>query len=179
VLLGILGLIAVFFTKPYVLERILAFIDPLTDPTGAGWHILQFKYTLARGGLAGRDWGGAVWSNAYLPLSYSDSTFASLTESVGFMGAMPVIIGFCILAYLCYCLSLAVDGEGRRIFVFSVGMLVAAQAFLHMSVNVGLFPPTGITMPMFSYGGSSLVSTMFGFGMVLSAARTVSHLQRY
>lgn len=169
--IGMLGTVPVFLAKPYVFDRVLAFLDPSADPTGAGWHILQFKYTLARGGFSGRDWGGAVWSNAYLPLSYSDSTFASLTESVGFVGAMPVIIGFCLLAYLCYRLSLFADGESRRIFVFSVGMLVAAQAFLHMSVNVGLFPPTGITLPMFSYGGSSLVSTMLGFGMVLSAAR--------
>ena len=64
-----------------------------------------------------------------------------------------------------------VRGENRRVFVFSVPMLISAQALLHMSVNVGLLPPTGITLPMFSYGGSSLVSIMLGFGMVLSALR--------
>ena len=170
-LVGIAGAAWVLASKPYVYERVKAFLDPASDPTGAGWHILQFKYTLARGGLVGCDWGGALWSNAYLPLSYSDSTFASLTESVGFVGATPVIVGFCVLAYLCYKLSMLTCDESRRAFVFSIGMLVAAQAFLHMSVNVGLFPPTGITLPMFSYGGSSLVSTMLGLGMAVSAAR--------
>ncbi|NOY74861.1 MAG: FtsW/RodA/SpoVE family cell cycle protein, partial [Kiritimatiellaeota bacterium] len=177
-LFALAGSVWVFIRSPYVLERVLAFLDPSADPTGSGWHILQFKYTLARGGFSGRDWGGAVWSNAYLPLSYSDSTFASLTESVGFAGATPVIIGYCVLAYLCYRLSLLAKGESRRVFIFSVGMLVAAQAFLHMSVNVGLFPPTGITLPMFSYGGSSLISTMFGFGMALSAAKTAGKVKK-
>jgi cell division protein FtsW (lipid II flippase) len=170
IIAGLAGAVWIFFQKPYVWRRFLAFLDPSIDPRGSGWHILQFKYALARGGFSGRDWGGAVWSNAYLPFSYSDSTFASLTESVGFVGALPVIIGYCVLAYLCYRLSLSTREKSRRVFVFSVGMLVAAQALLHMSVNVGLFPPTGVTLPLFSYGGSSLISTMLGFGMVLSAA---------
>lgn len=171
---GIASVIAaavVLVRKPYVLDRVAAFINPAADPTGSGWHILQFEYTLARGGFSGRDWGGALWSNAYLPFSYSDSSFASLTESVGFIGAMPVIIGFCVLAYLCRRLSSLPSERSRRVFIYSVGLLVACQALLHMSVNVGIFPPTGITLPMFSYGGSSLVSTMFGFGMALSAAK--------
>jgi cell division protein FtsW len=157
--------------KPYVLARITGFLNPLADPTGAGWHILQFQYTLARGGLFGASWGNCLWANSYLPLSYSDSAFAALTEAIGFIGVLPVIFGFTIFAYVGYRMASRTEENMRRIFICSMTSMVTFQAFVHISVNVGLMPPTGITLPMFSYGGSSLLSTMIGAGIILSAAR--------
>ena len=159
----------IYRTKPYVVSRLTAFINPSADAAGSGWHILQLQYTLARGGLSGQSWGNGLWSNSYLPLSHSDSSFASLVEAIGFIGAMPVIIGFCLLAFAGYRFSRNIKDSGRKIFVMAMPFLIASQALLHMSVNVGLLPPTGITLPMFSYGGSSLISIMLSFGMILSA----------
>ncbi len=161
----------VIHEKPYVLRRLVGFIDPSSDPSGSGWHILQFQYTLARGGFFGVDWGNCLWANSYLPLSYSDSAFASLTEAVGFIGVLPVIVGFAIFAYAGFRLATRADSDISRIFICSMTSMITFQAFIHISVNVGLMPPTGITLPMFSYGGSSLVSTMLGAGIILSAAR--------
>ena len=157
--------------KPYILMRMVGFIDPLSDPSGSGWHILQFQYTLARGGILGVDWGNCLWANSYLPLSYSDSAFASLTEAVGFIGVLPVIFGFALFAYSGFRLADRADSGFRKLFICSMTSMITFQAFIHISVNVGLMPPTGITLPMFSYGGSSLVSTMLGAGIILSAAR--------
>ncbi|OGV37226.1 MAG: hypothetical protein A2X48_12645 [Lentisphaerae bacterium GWF2_49_21] len=161
----------VILEKPYVLMRLKGFIDPMADPTGSGWHIMQFHYTLARGGFFGVNWGNCLWANSYLPLSYSDSAFASLTEAIGFIGVLPVIFGFSLFAYVGYRLAERADSDFRRLFICSMTAMITFQAFVHISVNVGLMPPTGITLPMFSYGGSSLVSTMLGAGIILSAAK--------
>ncbi len=161
----------IIIEKPYVLARITGFLNPLEDPAGAGWHILQFQYTLARGGLFGASWGNCLWANSYLPLSYSDSAFAALTEAIGFIGVLPVIFGFTLFAYVGYRMASRAEENMRRIFICSMTSMVTFQAFVHISVNVGLMPPTGITLPMFSYGGSSLIATMIGAGMILSAAR--------
>lgn len=164
---------AVFlYINRYAIGRIIGFISPDTDPLGCGWHIRQFQYTLARGGLFGESWGKAIWANCYLPLPHSDSVFASLTESVGFAGAFPVIAGICVLAVISYLLATRAQEKFSRIFIFSAGMLFAVQALVHISVNVTLLPPTGITLPILSYGGSSLVSTMLAFGLILSASKS-------
>ncbi len=158
---------------PYMLRRLQGFRDAEAMQLGAGWHIMQFKYTLARGGFSGASWGRAVWANNYLPLPYSDSAFASLTEAVGFLGAVPVIAGLLGVAYIGYRLAVAGNDGFRRLYICSFTGMLLFQALVHISVNVALAPPTGITLPMFSYGGSSLLSTMLGAGILLSAAESV------
>ena len=173
--IAIISAIVIVMKEPYVLKRIYGFLFPLEDPTGSGWHILQFRHAIARGGLQGVGFGKAVWSNSYLPLSHSDSIFSSLAETLGFIGTLPIIIGFLLLIYLTF--TLAFKSKDYFIFLFSCSLVsvITFQAFLHISVNVGLLPPTGITLPLISYGGSSLVSTMLGFGILLSAAKYTAH----
>lgn len=170
VLLGILMTTVELAGKSYIMNRFLGFINPSGYPFDIGWHIMQFKYTLARGGFWGTSWGNSFWSNAYLPLAYNDSAFAALTEAIGFVGVLPVLLGFSILPYIGYRLSCKIKDNCAALFIISMLSLILFQALIHISVNTGLFPPTGITLPMFSYGGSSLVSTMFGAGIILSAA---------
>lgn len=165
------GFIYILAVKPYVLRRIEGFFSPLNDPGGSGWHVLQFQFTLARGGLTGMSWGKAVWANCYLPLAHSDSVFAAIAESLGIVGAMPVILIFGLLVLAFVKLALSVADPDKRIYVAAFGCLVAVQALLHISVNVTIVPPTGLTLPILSYGGSSLFATMIGTGIALSAAR--------
>lgn len=165
------GVIYVLAARPYVMRRFEGFLTPLADPGGSGWHVLQFQYTLARGGFSGMSWGKAVWANCYLPLPHSDSVFASITESLGIVGAMPVIFIFGLLVFAFVKLALLTENRERRTYVAAFGCLVAVQALLHISVNVTILPPTGLTLPVLSYGGSSLIATMIGAGIALSAAR--------
>jgi cell division protein FtsW len=162
-----------FMTHPYAIRRITGFLHPERDPLGAGWHIRQFQYTLAQGGFSGKGMGQALWSNNYLPLAHSDSAFASLTESVGFIGASPVIAGFLGLSLLSIHISRKknIHSIYNRSFIVALSSIFVIQAFLHISVNVLLLPPTGITLPLLSYGGSSLISTMLGFGLIISAVQ--------
>jgi cell division protein FtsW (lipid II flippase) len=171
-ILGIISSIVVVLTKPYVLQRVLGFLFPSIDPYGAGWHTMQFRYSMARGGLEGAGLGKAIWSNAYLPLSHTDSIFSSLTETLGFIGVLPILIGFVLLVYLTFTLALRAKDSFVVLFSCSLVSLITFQAFLHIGVNVGLIPPTGVTLPLLSYGGSSLTSTMLGFGILISAAKS-------
>lgn len=165
--------IFVFFVmrNPYIFSRFQGFLDPMADPLGKGWHIMQFRYTLARGGFWGASWGKAIWANSYLPLAHSDSAFASLTESVGFAGAFPVIAGIMVICLAACRVADKQNDKLRRTFIFCVPALFALQSLIHISVNVTILPTTGITLPILSYGGSSLVSTMIAFGIFLSASR--------
>ena len=164
--------VLVFFVikNPYIFSRFYGFMDPMADPLGNGWHVMQFRYTLARGGFWGASWGKAVWANSYLPLAHSDSAFASLSESVGFAGAFPVIVGIMIICLAACRVADKARDNLRRTFIFCIPALFALQSLIHMSVNVTILPTTGITLPILSYGGSSLVSTMIAFGIFLSAA---------
>lgn len=163
-----LGLLVNF--KPYILNRFLGYLNPDMDPLGFGWHIQQFQFTLARGGFWGMKWGKALWANSYLPLAHSDSVFASLAESLGFIGTFPVIFVMGVMVFAIFKLALKTETEFRKVYVLSIGLIFAVQALIHISVNVTLLPPTGITLPVLSYGGSSLLATMISFGIMLSAA---------
>ena len=159
-------------SKPYVQHRFLGFMRPDQYAETYGWHVLQFQRTLAQGGLWGCSWGKGTWSQNYLPLGHSDSIFASVAESVGFAGVVPLIL--LIVAWIFYGLNKArraEDGFSRAVITGMVAML-GIQSLLHLSVNLGLFPPTGITLPLISYGGSSLISSMMAFGIVEAMVRS-------
>jgi cell division protein FtsW (lipid II flippase) len=159
------------YRHPYILSRFYGFWDPEGDFSGKGWHIMQFRYTLSRGGLAGAESGRALWANSYLPLAHSDSAFASLVESVGLIGSLPVVAGIMVLCYIAFRAACLGGDAMRGNLIFSIAAVFAFQSLVHIGVNVTLLPPTGITLPILSYGGSSLVSTMVAFGIMLSAAR--------
>ncbi len=160
----------VYFNEPYVAFRIDSFFSG-AGGSSSNWQSQQFLRAISGGGISGSDWGNSIWSNNYLPLAHSDSSFAALTEIVGFVGAAPVILGYCAIAYVGFRISRGFEQSIQGIFIQAVATLTAVQGLLHISVNVGLLPPTGVTLPMLSYGGSSLVSTALCLGMMLSAAK--------
>ncbi|MDD5598552.1 MAG: FtsW/RodA/SpoVE family cell cycle protein [Victivallaceae bacterium] len=159
----------VLYRNPYILKRFSGFWDPASDPLGSGWHIRQFQFTIARGGWFGVKLGKAAWSNSYLPLAHSDSVFATITESLGFVGTLPILILLGIVFFSLYRLSLRLQGQYQKLFIISMLSLIMLQTLIHISVNVALLPPTGLTLPLLSYGGSSLLSTLLAFGIILSA----------
>jgi cell division protein FtsW len=156
----------VLWHYPYVLRRILAFMNPDQAAQSSGWHLVQFRRTLASGGLFGRAWEDGLWSNAYLPLGYSDSVFASTAEKVGFFGTLPLLILILALAFYGHYHACRATDRFRAATIFGITGMLVLQAFVHLSVNLGLMPPTGITLPLISYGGSSLISSMMAFGIV-------------
>lgn len=156
---------------PYACRRIHAFLNPGSDSYGAGWHIYQFRYTMANGGWFGSETTGALWANTYLPYSYSDSIFATLVEASGFFGGMLVLSGFLVMLVLFRRAALESVKKDAGLYLFCVGGILAFQAFLHIGVNTTLLPPTGLPLPFFSYGGSDLVGVMLLLGTACSAYR--------
>jgi len=163
--------IGIVLSKPYVLHRLLGFLQPERYAQSHGWHIAQFQRTLASGGLFGQSWGHGIWTQSHLPLGYSDSIFASLAESIGCLGVLPLIL--LVLVWVAYGLQkVTVDGDRfRATAILGMVVFLAVQSLIHLSVNLGLLPTTGITLPLISYGGSSLVSSLAMIGMVESLAR--------
>ncbi len=161
--------------NPYALDRIMGFLDPGGGIARSAWHVKQFQYAMAQGGLTGSEAGCALWSNAYLPLPHTDSLYASIVESSGMIGGWIVILAFVLFAFGLALLSRRKGlSKTARCFIFCAGLLYVIQALLHIGVNSVLLPTTGVTLPVLSYGGSSLLSTMLAFGMICSASRSAS-----
>ena len=162
---------------PYVAARLAGFWQPQACAETSGWHILQFQRTLASGGIFGHWWGKAVWAPSYLPLGYSDSIFASIGESIGFVGLLPFVAAILLWVYYGYRRVKLCADLGSAATILGMVSFLGMQAFIHLSVNLGLMPATGITLPLISYGGSSLMSTVLAIGIVeaMSRARSSCH----
>ncbi len=162
--LGLVGTVAVLAREPYVFKRFHIFFLP--GPGSPAWQVQQFQYALASGGWLGRWWGHGLWTRAYLPLGYSDSIFAAVGEAVGLVGVIPLVL--LIPAWVAYgfrlCLRAGAGFGGAA--AFGLCVLTGVQALVHLAVNTGLIPPTGVTLPLISYGGSSLVATFVSLGIV-------------
>ena len=160
---------------PYAWRRFAGFFQPGVDPLGGNWHLRQFEMTVARGEFFGTKLGNAIWSNSYLPLPYNDSALATMMETLGFFGTLPVAVFFLLLVWslLRLARSWPPDSDRSR-YIRCAAYLLAVQALIHAGVNVALIPATGLTLPFISYGGSSLVGSSILLGMALSAG-SASH----
>lgn len=151
--------------KEYGFERLYGFFSESADVFGSAWHWKQFQLTIARGGWLGNRIAGAFWSNNYLPFAYNDSAYAALHEMLGVCGAITILALYFVLMYLIYKQSR--NNSNRLIILSGMGALMA-NVLLHCSVNCAIIPTTGVTLPLISYGGSSLTGAFLLFGMILS-----------
>ncbi len=159
---------------PYVGRRFLAFLYWEDDLGGGGWHWFQNQLAMARGGWTGTGLGNSWWSGFYVPLANNDSVLAAITETLGVFGAWAVIGLWGVLLLLVFRLGKQTPERERSLFIWSAGGCLGVQVLLHLWVNTGLLPITGVPLPFYSYGGSSLVATLVLLGMVLSAGKSGS-----
>ncbi|MBO5688502.1 MAG: FtsW/RodA/SpoVE family cell cycle protein [Lentisphaeria bacterium] len=160
-------------TNAYAMKRLTAFWNPDADPGGGGWHIRQFQMAIAHGRWTGAKLGQTFWSNEYLPLAYNDSAYAAMAETLGFAGCMTAMVMYAVLYILLIRHAMRQDlQDNARRYLAGAAALLAVQTLLHAGVNVGLLPPTGLTMPLISYGGSSLTGTLLMLGIACSAAKS-------
>ncbi len=171
VLAAVPAALVVIMSHGYMRRRILHFLDPGLDPTGGGWHLRQFATAVARGEWVGVKGDMAVWSNSFLPLSYNDSVFAGLCEMLGFVGGIVLLMFFLAWFWQMFMLGFWRRENVRRSFIDSASFMLLAQVLLHVGVNLGLLPTTGITLVLVSYGGSSCIGTMMMLGILLAAGR--------
>ncbi len=155
----------------YQKDRIATFASPTKDPLGTGYNIIQSKIAIGSGQLLGRGLGhGSQSQLKFLPEAESDFIFASISEQLGFLGAILIVMfqGSLILRILSYLQT--AEKFGQLIIVGTVSFLLV-QFLVNVGMNLGLLPVTGITLPLVSYGGSSLLSTLFLLGVAFSVKR--------
>lgn len=159
---------------PYQQSRILTFLEPTLDPRGSGYNALQSMIAVGSGQLFGRGLGRGTQSHLrFLPEHHTDFIFASLVEELGFLGGVVLLLGYFVLLW--HMVRPMLRGLVTHMFpfVFSLGLfaMILSQVFIHVGMNMGLLPITGITLPFVSYGGSSVLSLAVSFGMWLSIAK--------
>lgn len=160
------------FLKDYQKQRIEHFINPWKDPLGAGYNLIQSVATVGSGRLTGRGFGRGTQSHlAFLPERHTDFIFASFAEEYGFVGSVFLLfLYFILFRKIILTLKKLKDPFGTSL-CFGVFSFLFFQTIVNIGMNLGLLPITGITLPLFSYGGSSLLVSMISLGIVESVAK--------
>jgi len=173
--LGLGLLVVAILLSPYRLQRLTTYLDPSKDPLGSSFHIRQITLALGHGGWFGVGIGNSQQKHAYIPEASSDSIFAIVAEEVGFIGGSIILLILFFYAYLIYRLALSFpDKSFAQMFVFGVFLWLGGQTLLNIAAVVALVPLTGLPLPFFSYGGTSLLMILTTIGILLSAARTIN-----
>lgn len=167
---GVLGAVAValVYAEPYRLKRLQSYLDPWSDPKGAGFQIIQSLLSFRSGGWWGRGLGEGQGKLYFLPEAHTDFTLAVLGEEWGFVGFMTIMILIGTLIFKGLQVVLKQEDLQRKILGFGLISLFAYSTFFNAAVVLGLIPTKGLTLPFMSYGGSSLLGTCILFGIVLN-----------
>lgn len=159
---------AAIAAAPYRMRRILAFLDPWADPAGKGYQTIQALLALGPGGLFGLGLGQSRQKFLYLPENHTDFIFAMIGEELGFVGASIVVLLFFLFAWRGFKVAMGASDAFNSLLAVGLTAMIALQAMVNMGVVSGMLPVTGITLPFLSYGGTSLVFTMLGVGVLLN-----------
>jgi rod shape determining protein RodA len=156
------------FLKPYQRQRLQTFINPYKDPQGAGYNVIQATIAIGSGGILGKGVKLGTQSHLnFLPERHTDFIFASFVEEFGLVGAAFVLLGYFVIFRTCL-LSAKCQKENRSsLLSISIFTIFAFQTTVNIGMNLGIMPVTGITLPLFSYGGSSLLSFAILIGLQL------------
>jgi cell division protein FtsW len=169
-LAAVIAMAALAFASPYRMQRITGFLDPWADPFNSGFQLTQSLIAIGRGEWFGVGLGDSVQKLFYLPEAHTDFVFAVYAEEFGLLGSLVLIALFLALLWRIFKLALrAADAE--RFFeayvAIGLGTWLGIQAFINIGVNMGLLPTKGLTLPLISYGRSSLIITMIGISLLL------------
>lgn len=156
----------------YRLVRILVFINPEYDPSGAGYHLNQSLIAFGSGGLFGSGFGKGEQKLGFLPESVGDSIFAIIGEELGFLGASLIIGLLLSLIIVIISLSKKIKNEFGRFYIIGIASWIGFQSFLNISSLIGLLPLTGVPLPFISFGGTSLAVLMAGMGILVNITKT-------
>lgn len=171
-LLSVAGvaMIAVLSMAEYRWLRLVCFLDPWSDPYGCGYQLTQALIAIGSGGVFGVGLGASVQKLHYLPEAYNDFLFAVLAEELGLFGVLCVVGLYAVLIWRIFQVSAHAERLSRPFsayLAYGIGLLFAVQALINMGVNLGLLPPKGLTLPLMSYGGSSMVVMCIAITIVL------------
>ncbi|MEK7772681.1 MAG: putative lipid II flippase FtsW [Pseudomonadota bacterium] len=171
-LIGILaaGLYGLILSSPYRLDRVVAFMDPWADPYGKGYQLSHALIAFGRGEWLGVGLGGSVEKLFYLPEAHTDFLLSVLAEELGFAGVVAVIIlfiGLIMRAFVIGRLAAKLESPFSALVAQGIGIWIGMQALINMGVNMGVLPTKGLTLPLLSFGGSSITATCIALAVLL------------
>jgi cell division protein FtsW len=173
------GLALLAISSPYRMERLTAFLNPWADPFNSGFQLTQALIAFGRGEWFGVGLGGSVQKLFYLPEAHTDFVYSVVAEELGMLGAAVVVLLFVLLIGRIFRIGQQAERSGMifgAYLSYGVAIWIALQAFINMGVNMGLLPTKGLTLPLMSYGGSSVVVMLIALALVL---RVASELPQY
>jgi len=158
------------FLKPYQKLRVLTFLNPDRDPLGAGYQIIQSKIAVGSGGIFGKGFLKGTQSYLeFLPEKHTDFIFTLFSEEFGFVGSVILLLIYALIIYRIMIIGASSRSYFAKIFCYSFAAAIFVYITINMSMVLGLLPIVGSPLPIMSYGGSSMLATMIGFGIVMSA----------
>ena len=170
-IIGIIGMGALIISAPYRLERITSFLNPWNDPLGSGFQGIQSLFAIAPSGIFGFGYNKSMQKHFFLPEPQNDFIYAIITEEFGLFGGIVVLLAYVLLFIKAIKISARIDNSYMSYLAKGIGISIIIQVFINICVVIGLLPITGITMPIISYGGSSLTITLIGLGLLLNISR--------
>jgi cell division protein FtsW len=158
-------------SAPYRMRRLVAFLDPWSDVRGAGWQIIQSLLAIGSGGLFGRGVGESLQKQLYIPEPYNDFIFSILAEEFGFLGVGFVILLFVFLIWRGFKVAMYAPDMFGSLLALGITSLIGMQVIINIAVVTSSMPVTGMPLPFFSYGGTSLIFLLSGVGILLNVSR--------
>lgn len=159
-----------FFIQDYQLARIQTFLNPESDPMGAGYQIIQSKIAIGSGGVTGKGYmQGTQASLDYLPEKQTDFIFTMLSEEFGFVGGIVVLALYALVLANSIAIAASCKSSFLRLMVMGVTTTFALYVFINTAMVMGLLPVVGVPLPMISYGGTVMITILFGLGLILGA----------
>lgn len=166
------------FIGEYRIARFTAFLDPLADEKGTGYHLTRSLEAFGHGGLTGAGLGNSVQKLFYLPYAYNDFIFAVIAEELGFVGTTVFLLFYMLFLWRALIVALRCPDIYGTLVGIGIVSLIAIQALINMGGVSGAIPVTGVTLPFISYGGSSMLMTLLGMGILLSISREYNRVDK-
>ena len=163
--------LALLVAAPYRRARLFAFLDPWQDPQGDGFQIIQSRIAVGTGGIFGRGLNESLQKLLYLPEPHTDFIYAVIGEELGLIGATAVLLCFGVIAWRGLQISAKAEDRFGSLVALGITTMIVVQAFVNMSVVLGLLPTKGIPLPLVSSGGSSLLVSLVGVGVLLNISQ--------
>jgi cell division protein FtsW len=171
VLVGFPVIYLVLMSAEYRRRRLLAFWNPWDDPLGNGFQIIQSMIAVGTGGVFGRGLMEGIQKLFYLPEPHTDFIYAVISEELGLLGATAVLMCFCVIAWRGFRIAVQAPDRFGALLALGVTTMIALQAFVNISVVLGMLPTKGIPLPLVSFGGSSLLISLVGMGILLNVSQ--------
>lgn len=173
-----LGTLIVSLTVPYIGRRMRVFLDPTLDTQNTGFQVKQALIAIGSGELFGRGFQNSIQKFDYLPEVQSDTIFSAIAEEMGFFRIILLIGIYLFIAWRGFAIAKKCHDDFSRLLAVGISVWITGQAFINIGVNMALLPNTGITLPLLSYGGSSMIMTFLAFGILLQLSTNLTEKKR-